>query len=129
MNAPPTSRVHVILAEDEVFAAMAIEDGLIRAGFRVTVACNGMEAFEADAKDQADVLLTDLRMPVMDGMTLIRRLRDSRPELPVVVVTGTPPENGLSELEDSNPGPTVMLIKPTSVGELIKAIESVTQQA
>ena len=68
MTAPPASPaplVHVLLAEDEVLAALAIEDSLTRAGFRVTVTHNGRQALEADAKDQADVLLTDLRMPIM----------------------------------------------------------------
>jgi len=75
------------------------------------------------------VLLTDLRMPVVDGAALIRRLRDSRPNLPVVIVTGTPPEDGLAGIQDNDPGRMVMLIKPTSVYDLIKAIQRVTEQA
>ena len=127
MNAPPAPLVHVILAEDDILAAMAIEDVLTRAGFRVTVAHNGQEALDADALDQADVLLTDLRMPVMDGMTLIRRLRDGRPNLPVVV-TVFPPEGGLTKIQDNSPGDTVMLIKPASIKDLVEAIQRVTGQ-
>jgi len=48
MNAPPAPPVHVILAEDEALAAMAMEDGLTRAGFRVTVTYDGQEALDAD---------------------------------------------------------------------------------
>jgi len=129
MTVQPAPLVHVLLAEDEAIAAMAIEDVLTRAGFRVTLALNGRLALEADAKDRADVLLTDLRMPVMDGMALIRHLRDSRPHLPVVVVTATPPEGGLAKIQDDDPGRTVLLIKPTSINDLTRAIRQVLEQA
>jgi len=129
MNQPPAPLVHVLLAEDEVLAAMAIEDALSRAGFRVTVALNGQLALEADAKDQADVLLTDLRMPVMGGMELIRHLRDSRPHLPVVVVTGTPPEGGVARIQADDPGQTILLVKPTSIDNLTRAIRQLIGKA
>lgn len=61
----------------------------------------------------------------MDGMVLIRHLRDSRPYLPVVVVTGTPPEGGLAAIQDDDPGRTVMLIKPTSITDITGAIRRV----
>ena len=62
-------------------------------------------------------------------MALIRQLRDNRPGLPVVVVTGTPPEGGLAEIQDSDPGRTVLLIKPTSVADLTGALRTVLGEA
>lgn len=123
MKAPPTPLVHVLVVEDEVVVAMAMEDTLTRAGFRVTVTHNGRDALEADTKDQADVLLTDLRMPVMNGRALIQRLRGGRPGLPVVVVTGTPPEGGVAHIQNGNPGCTLLLVKPISMTDLVVAVQ------
>lgn len=79
---------HILIAEDEVLAAMALEDFLSLRGFRVTVAANGVEALERYVSQRVDALVTDLRMPRMDGQTLIREIRERDATLPVVVMTG-----------------------------------------
>ncbi|HYH23529.1 MAG TPA: response regulator [Azospirillum sp.] len=79
---------HVLVAEDEPLAAMAIEDFLSRKGYRVTLAVDGVDAMERQSADPADIILTDLRMPRMDGKRLIRELRAVNPKLPVVIMTG-----------------------------------------
>jgi len=107
---------------------MAMEDTLVCAGFRVTVMHNGREALEADARDRADLLLTDLRMPIMDGMVLIQRLRGGRSGLPVVVVTGTPPEGGVASIQSGDPGRTRLLVKPTLMEDLVTAVQWVIKQ-
>ncbi|SMF75519.1 Response regulator receiver domain-containing protein [Azospirillum oryzae] len=80
--------LHILIAEDEVLAAMALEDFLTFKGFRVTVAANGVEALERYARGPVHALVTDLRMPRMDGQTLIREIRERDAALPVVVMTG-----------------------------------------
>lgn len=62
---------HVLIAEDENLVALAMAFVLESEGYRVTVACNGAEAVESDVDDPADILITDMRMPVMDGAALI----------------------------------------------------------
>ncbi len=110
---------HVLLAEDEDLVAMVVSEVLESEGFRVTVAHNGLEAIEADAADPADLLLTDMRMPVMDGEALIRIIRQRRPDLPVVVTTG------FSEyLPNEEPGRLVVLRKPYSLSELAPVIRT-----
>ena len=79
---------HILIAEDEVLAAMALEDFLSLRGFRVTVAANGVEALERYVGQRVHALVTDLRMPRMDGQTLIREIRERDATLPVVVMTG-----------------------------------------
>ncbi|NUB25515.1 response regulator [Azospirillum brasilense] len=129
MNAPSTPPVHILLVEDEAVVAMAMEDTLVCAGFRVTVTHNGRDALEADAKDRADLLLTDLRMPIMDGKVLIQRLRGGRPDLPVVVVTGTPPEDGVASIQRGDPGRMRLLVKPISMADLVVAVQWVIEPA
>ena len=79
---------HIILAEDEELVAMALADFLESEGFRVTITHNGAQALEAEEADAADLLLTDMRMPVLDGEGLIRRIRAGRPNLPIIATTG-----------------------------------------
>ncbi|WP_395459668.1 response regulator [Azospirillum melinis] len=105
-------RFHILIAEDEVLAAMALEDFLSFKGFRVTVAANGVEALERYAAEQIHALVTDLRMPRMDGETLIREIRDRDATLPVVVMTGYLTED--SDLKQERWKPLEIFSKPVN---------------
>jgi DNA-binding NtrC family response regulator len=56
-------------------------------GYDVTTAEDGQEALDAIAASTPDALIIDLKMPRVDGMTALRRLRETEPELPVIVIT------------------------------------------
>lgn len=105
-------RFHILIAEDEVLAAMALEDFLSFRGFRVTVAANGVEALERYAAERIHALVTDLRMPRMDGETLIREIRDRDATLPVVVMTGYLTED--SDLKQERWKPLEIFSKPVN---------------
>ncbi len=82
----------VLLVDDEKSVAMVCEKHLIRAGFEVGVFHDTREAlacFEQDP-DAWDVILTDLSMPGMTGLDLARRTRESRADIPVVLISGNP---------------------------------------
>lgn len=104
--------LHILIAEDEVLAAMALEDFLSLKGFRVTVAANGAEALDRYGREQVDALVTDLRMPHMDGQTLIREIRNRDAALPVVVMTGYLTED--SDLKHDRWKPLEILSKPVN---------------
>lgn len=104
--------LHILIAEDEVLAAMALEDFLSLKGFRVTVAANGAEALDRYGREQVDALVTDLRMPHMDGQTLIREIRNRDAALPVVVMTGYLTED--SDLKHDHWKPLEILSKPVN---------------
>lgn len=120
----PSARPHILMAEDEALGALVLADHLEQQGFRVTVTANGQMALGAEAKDPADILLTDMRMPVMDGAELIRRIRRSRPNLPVVVTTGNaetiPPEEARR---------MVVVHKPFSLAVVAKIVQAVLMGA
>lgn len=112
---------HVLVAEDEVLCALALSFDLQKAGFRATITHDGWRAIQADARDEADILLTDLQMPRLDGMDLIRCLRAKRPNLPVVIMTGRTLERGAL---DEFRGPTMCISKPISDAQLFSALRS-----
>lgn len=110
---------HVLIAEDEDLVAWVVAEILEAEGFRVTVTHNGLQALEADAADPADILLTDMRMPVMGGEALIRVIRQRRPDLPIIVTTG------FSEhIPTEEPGRLVVLRKPYSLSALVPRIKA-----
>ena len=120
--------LRVLMAEDELLAAEVIEEALVEAGFEVLAANDGQEAFDLAAKGaDFDLLLTDLRMPRLDGKELIARLRAERPDLPVVVMTGFPPPGGAVSLQTGS-GPLRLLTKPIGIMPLIAALRDVAGQ-
>ena len=80
--------VHVLIVEDEPLTREGVALVLSMSGYRVTTATNGVQGVEAYRNDPADILVTDLEMPRLDGAGLIAQLRALRPDLPAVVVTG-----------------------------------------
>src|SRR5262245_34369437 len=58
-------------------------------GWRVTFARNGEEALQAITRFQPAIVLTDMNMPQMDGLTLVQKVRDQFPRVPVVLMTGS----------------------------------------
>jgi CheY-like chemotaxis protein len=107
---------HILLAEDEVLIALMFQDALEVAGHRVSVAHDGIEALEVDEQDPAEVLVTDLAMPRMGGRELLARLRERRPDLPALVVSGYPGEFEIATEM------TVLLPKPVSPKVLTKRL-------
>ncbi len=114
--------IRVLMAEDEVLAAEVLEEALSAAGFAILAAVDGQAALDLADHHGFDVLLTDLRMPRMDGGELIRLLRLRRPNLPVVVMTGYDPEEARL-LE--GPGPLRLLSKPLRIDQVVAALVDV----
>ncbi len=109
----------ILVAEDEGLAAMAIEDELLREGYEVVLAPDGQSALEAAAREPPDLLLTDLRMPRLDGAGLIRALRTAMPALPVVVMTGYAPAGGAGAFGNPGEGPVALFAKPLDMDAVL----------
>lgn len=121
--------IRILMAEDEPLAAEVLQEALTDEGFEVFAAPDGQAALEmAETGTGFDLLLTDLRMPRLDGSGLIRRLRAVRPNLPVVVMTGFPPPDGVASLQHGT-GPLHLMTKPIEVGRLVAALRAVAAQA
>jgi CheY-like chemotaxis protein len=77
----------VLIADDNPVNALIARRALESAGFTVTVAATGSEALEAAETMEPDLVLMDLRMPVMDGFEAMRRLRAGGFARPVIAVS------------------------------------------
>lgn len=115
-------RPRILVVDDEVLAAMAIEEFLGSRGFHVTIAPDGVEALARFEAGSFAAVITDLRMPRMDGRTLIRTLRQRRPDLPVIVMTGyLSPETEEDAILDQRV-PIPVLRKPVSLHAIDEAL-------
>ena len=89
--APAETQMPKVLVVDDQFTVRELQRSILLAsGYRVEVACDGREALETlSAKDDIDIVVTDLQMPEIDGLELLGAIRadPDRSSLPVVVVT------------------------------------------
>jgi two-component system, NtrC family, response regulator HydG len=79
---------HILVVDDEQETCDLLEMALGRHGFKVTPSTNAARALELVAEQDFDVVLTDLSMPEMSGLDLCERVLGTRPDMPVVVITG-----------------------------------------
>ena len=77
----------VLVVDDKQMMRDSVGATLQRAGFTVVVASNGRDAVDKLARHQPAVVVTDLKMPEMTGLELLRHLRDADNDLPVVLMT------------------------------------------
>ena len=117
-------RAHVLIVDDDPIVGQTFGRMLTVSGFDATVTHSAQSAMEAAGARLPDVILTDLRMPMSDGMELITRLRkDARlREVPVAVITGDHflTEEFLAELR--NYGAAVRF-KPLFMNDLLSLVE------
>ena len=78
----------ILIVDDEQNMRVALFEALSRNGHDVAVAENGQMALEMIARHPPDLVVTDIKMPGMDGLELLRQVKALRPELPVVIMTG-----------------------------------------
>ena len=84
------NRIRVLVVDDEEVVRLGYRRVLSGDGFRVRSADGGREALEVMADSPIDVVLLDLRMPGMDGLTVLQSIKERWPESEVVIVTGYP---------------------------------------
>jgi two-component system cell cycle sensor histidine kinase/response regulator CckA len=113
----------VLLVEDEAMVRTVAERALTRQGYTVLTADNGEEALEiVNRGEPIDLLISDVVMPVMDGPTMVREARKTRPELPILFMSGYAEEQLRKSIDIDN---VAFLPKPFSVQELSEAARKV----
>ncbi|MBU0965752.1 MAG: sigma-54 dependent transcriptional regulator [Proteobacteria bacterium] len=78
----------ILIVDDDRELRMVLYEAFNRQGHGVSVAENGIMALDIFDKNPADLVITDINMPEMNGLELLQRLHANRPELPVVIITG-----------------------------------------
>lgn len=123
-SAQPQSR-RILVVDDRPDILGFVRLGLQRAGYAVEVAANGREALERQRARAADVLITDIFMPEVDGIETIDRFRREWPATRIIAMS-----SGAAKMQDylriaTHLGVDATLPKPFSVDELLHAVRSV----
>ncbi|HEU5395322.1 MAG TPA: response regulator, partial [Candidatus Methylomirabilis sp.] len=111
-----TEGARILVVDDEPDMVETVARILTRLGHESVTATDGRAALEALERDRPDLVLTDLRMPGMDGLTLIRQVKRIRAELPVIIITGFSTES--SAIDAVNLGVAGYLTKPFRVPQV-----------
>jgi CheY-like chemotaxis protein len=117
----PQGSERILLVEDEQIVRELTREMLEQRGYDVICAARPDEALELAAREDVDLLLTDVVMPEMNGPSLASILRRSRPELPVLFTSGYTADARLYGEGDGN---AQFLQKPYSAGELAEAVRT-----
>jgi two-component system response regulator AtoC len=115
----------VLVLDDEFVVRQLMVEILERAGYAVEAAARPLGALEQVARGSFDVLVTDLVMPELSGLDVLRRVKEQAPGLPVVLVTGQGTEENLARAKEL--GAAAVLEKPFSHAQLRDAVASVLE--
>lgn len=113
----------IVICDDEIHILRAAEIKFNRAGYQVFIAADGEEGWRLIREHKPDAVVTDYQMPVLDGLSLAARIRDSEfSGLPVVMLTARGFELS-SEQVKREYGLAHLASKPFSPRELLERIE------
>src|SRR3974390_1883665 len=125
-NRKAGTRGGIVVADDEASARSGLATLLRDEGFDVSVAEDGLKALLLIQESAPDVLVTDLRMPGLDGIELLRRAREEHPETIVVLMTAyADVETAVRAMQE---GAEHYLTKPLQIDELLLVIRRALEQ-
>jgi two-component system, OmpR family, copper resistance phosphate regulon response regulator CusR len=111
----------ILIAEDEARLAAFIEKGLQRNGFETAIAADGQQAVQMVERDEFELLLLDLGLPVKDGWTVLKELRWLGKQLPIIIVTAISDEQKRSATLAA--GADDYVTKPFSFQDLLQRVK------
>ncbi|HWR84210.1 MAG TPA: response regulator [Candidatus Deferrimicrobium sp.] len=112
----------ILVVDDELLIRDLLYDFFLGQGWDIAVAENGERALQILRSRQIDLVLTDIKMPLMDGLELTSQMKESYPGIPVVLMTGYPSvESAITALrykvED-------YITKPFNINQLYKLVDA-----
>ncbi len=116
----------ILLVDDEEIARTNMDYVLRKEGYTCHCAANGAEALEVMAREDIDLVVTDLKMEQMDGIELLQQINRTNPEIPVIMVTGFATVS--SAVDALKQGAAHYLGKPVNLDELRKTVQEVLEK-
>jgi two-component system chemotaxis response regulator CheY len=129
LGSPGSPGGRILVVDDDPVTRRVLVSMLERAHFDVLASTDGREAWSELAEARIDLVITDREMPAMDGMELLRAVRQSPRHggVPVIMLTGTTLESAGDEADAE--GASAFLTKPVSSRELLETVERLLRDA
>ncbi|NDJ85621.1 MAG: response regulator transcription factor [Chloroflexi bacterium] len=118
---------HILIVDDDELLRGTIADILVEEGHTVIEAQNGLEGLSVlERGEQIDVVLSDVRMPGMDGITFLHRVVEAYPTIPVVMLTGHGTVD--SAVQAMREGAINYLLKPSNKKQILESVDDAIEQ-
>lgn len=119
-------KIKILLVEDEITLAKIIKDTLEIVNFDVSIAYNGKDGLKLFFETKPDVLISDIMMPKMSGLEMVKKIRETDQNTPIIFLTAkTEVEDVIIGFEN---GANDYIRKPFAMKELIVRIKALTRQ-
>lgn len=126
---PSAGNEHVLFVDDEQAIVKLVERSLDKLGYKTTGMTSSVDAFEVfkNNPEKFDIVITDVAMPKMIGTTLIKKIRDIRQDIPVMMCTGF--SNLIHEDKVSSLNIDEFVFKPISIDELSSKLRQILEHS
>lgn len=115
--------MHILVVDDEREFLELMNNRLQKRGFTVSVAANGDDALTMVESGNYDAMVLDVKMPGTDGIEVLRRVKQMKPDLPVLLLTGHASiEAAMTGVES---GAVDYLLKPVPINDLIMRLKDI----
>lgn len=118
----------VLVVDDDEELCASLKDALEQKGCRVTTAHSGSEAVQRSWESSFDLVLLDMKLPHLNGLQTYVIIREIRPRMQVIMITGYPTEMGGLLRQAMAEGATTCLEKPVDMAMLVSLLEQVKGQ-
>lgn len=119
-------KIKILLAEDDSNLGNLLQNYLSAKNYETRLFVNGKLAIEAFANESFDICILDIMMPVMDGLSLARAIRQSFEKIPIIFLTAKNQEENV--IEGFKSGADDYVTKPFSMEELLYRIEAILKR-
>ncbi|MEQ1883992.1 MAG: response regulator [Bryobacteraceae bacterium] len=126
-KSPSTPQLRILVVDDNANGLAARRCVLEELGHKITTAKCGNEAFALFEENRFDLLVTDYKMPRMNGVELISKVRSLRPEVPIILISGFADALGLDE--DTTGADAVIQKSANEVSHLMRAVNRLLRKA
>ena len=117
----------ILIVEDDRELRQLFKHVLLKNGYAVTEASDGEQALAAMENEQFDLVISDIMMPGMDGYELVRRIRESRESIPVLMVTA---KDAFADMQKGfQSGTDDYMVKPVNVNERVLRVGALLRRA
>ena len=118
---------HILSIEDDAAIRRGIVDALKFAGYTVCEASDGANGARIAIEQSVDLVLLDLALPKLKGLDVLKKMRDAKPTLPVIILTAK--GNEADRVAGLNAGADDYVVKPFSVNELFARVAAVLRRS